>query len=231
MTQKVEIDLGDKQILSLETGKLAKESGGSVVVRMGDTMVLATATSANIPRPGIDFFPLLVDFEEKLYAAGRIPGGFFKREGRPTENAILTARRIDRPIRPLFPKGFRNDVQIVITPLSVDLDNPPDIMAIIGASAALCVSDIPFDNPIAAARVGKIDGKLVLDPTIDQMQGSEMDLVVAGTSEAILMIECGSNEVSEKDILEGISLAHEKMKKIIKLQQELAKRLEKLKKR
>ncbi len=230
MTKKVELDLGDNKILSLETGKLAKEASGSVVVRLGDTMVLATATSSEVPRPGIDFFPLLVDFEEKLYAAGKIPGGFFKREGKPTENAILTARRIDRPIRPLFPKGFRNDVQLVITPLSVDQDNLPDILAIIGASAALCVSDIPFDNPIAAGRVAKIDGKLVVDPTIEEMQNSIMDLVVAGTKDAILMIECGSNEVSEDDIAAGIELPHKNKKDVIKLQEELTKKIAEKKK-
>ena len=230
MINKVQLDLKEGQTLSFETGRLAREAGGSVVVRVGDTMVLAAATCGNTPRPGIDFFPLLVDFEEKLYAAGRIPGGFFKREGKPTENAILTSRRIDRPIRPLFPKGFRNDVQIVITPLSVDEDNLPDILAIIAASAALTVSDVPFDNPIAAARVGKIDGKLVVDPTITQMQESAMDLVVAGTKDAILMIECGSDKVSEADVLEGVKLAHKKIKDIVKLQLELAKKVGKKKK-
>ncbi len=223
MIKKVELDLGGGKVLSLESGRLAREAGGSVVVRLGDTMVLATAVAAETPRPGIDFFPLLVDFEEKLYAVGKIPGGFFKREGKPTEAAILTARRIDRPVRPLFPKGFRNDVQIVITPLSVDQDNPPDILAIIGASAALSISDIPFKGPIGAARVAKVDGKFIIDPTMTEMQGSDMDLVVAGTSEKILMIECGSDEVSEKDIVEGIKAAHEKIKDVIKLQEKMMK--------
>ncbi len=230
MIKKVELDLGGGKVLSLETGRLAREAAGSVIVRLGDTMVLATTVSSDTPRPGIDFFPLLVDFEEKLYAVGKIPGGFFKREGRPTEMAILTARRVDRPIRPLFPKGFRNDVQIVITPLSVDQDNPPDILAIIGASAALAVSDIPFQGPIAAARVAKVDGKFIIDPTMGEMQDSDMDLVVAGTDEAILMIECGSDEVSEKDVLEGIKAAHKKIKDIIKLQQKLAREVGKPKK-
>jgi len=223
MIKKVELDLGGGKVLSLESGRLAREADGSVVVRLGDTMVLATAVASETPRPGIDFFPLLVDFEEKLYAVGRIPGGFFKREGKPTETAILTARRIDRPVRPLFPKGYRNDVQIVITPLSVDQDNPPDILAIIGASAALSISDIPFKGPIGAARVAKVDGKFIVDPTMTEMQGSDMDLVVAGTDDKILMIECGSDEVSEKDVLEGVKAAHKKIKDVIKLQEKMMK--------
>jgi polyribonucleotide nucleotidyltransferase len=221
MIKKVEMDLGGGKILSLETGRLAREAGGAVVVRLGDTMVLATAVASEIPRKGIDFFPLIVDFEEKLYAVGKIPGGFFKREGRPTEMAILTARRVDRPIRPLFPQGYRNDVQIVITPLSVDQDNPPDILAVIGASAALSVSDISFKGPIAAARVAKVNGKFIIDPTMAEMQESDMDLVVAGTDKAVSMIECGSDEVSEEDVLEGIKVAHKKIKDVIKLQQKL----------
>jgi len=221
MVKKVEIDMGEGKILSLETGRVAKEAGGSVIVRLGDTMVLATATSSQVQRKGIDFFPLLVDFEEKLYAAGKIPGGFFKREGRPTENAILTARRIDRPIRPLFPKGYRNDVQIVVTPLSVDHENPPDILAIIGASAALSISDVPFEGPIGAARVAKIDGKFKASPTLGEMEQSDLDIVVAGTKDAIMMIEAGADEVSENDILSAVEVAHEKIKEAIKLQEKL----------
>jgi len=223
MIKKVEMDLGGGKVLSLETGRMAREAGGAVVVRLGDTMVLAAAVASEVPRENVDFFPLIVDFEEKLYAVGKIPGGFFKREGRPTEMAILTARRVDRPIRPLFPKGYRNDVQIVITPLSVDQDNPPDILAIIGASAALSISDIPFQGPIAAARVAKVGDKFLIDPTMSEMQDSDMDLVVAGTSEAILMVECGSDEASESDILKAIKEAHKKIKDIIKLQQKLVK--------
>ncbi|MBI5399381.1 polyribonucleotide nucleotidyltransferase [Candidatus Saganbacteria bacterium] len=223
MIKKVELDLGSGKILSMETGRLAKEADGSVIVRLGDTMVLATAVMAETPRPGIDFFPLLVDFEEKLYSVGRIPGGFFKREGKATEAAILTARRIDRPIRPLFPKGFLNDVQIVITPLSVDQENPPDILAIIGASAALAISGIPFKGPVAAARVAKIAGKFVVDPPTSEMAAATMDLVAAGTIEKILMIECGSNQVSEADILNALAEAHKRIREIIKLQQELIK--------
>src|SRR3990167_4377628 len=190
MIKKVELDLGGGKVLSLETGRVANEASGSVIVRLGDTMVLASTVVALTPRPNMDFFPLLIDFEEKLYAIGKIPGSFFKREGRPTESAILTARRIDRPIRPLFPKGYRNDVQVVITPLSVDEETPPDILAIIGASAALSVAGAPFRGPIAAARVGRIEGKLIVDPTISQMQKSDLDLVIAATKEKIMMIEC-----------------------------------------
>ncbi len=229
MVQKVELDLKDNKILTLETGKLAQQAKGSVIVRLGDTMLIATTVASATPRPGIDFFPLLVDFEEKLYAAGRIPGGFFKREGRPTENAILTARRIDRPIRPLFPKGFRNDVQIVITPLSVDNENMQDILAIIGASAALSISDIPFEGPIAAARVGKIDGKLIVDPTAPQVLESEMDLVIAGNKDAISMIEFSGKEIAEEEVKKAIALAHKRIKEIIKLQEELVKKVGKKK--
>jgi polyribonucleotide nucleotidyltransferase len=223
MVKKVELDSGGK-VLSLETGRMAKQASGSVVIRLGDTMVMATAVTSKTKRPGIDFFPLLIDFEEKLYAIGRIPGGFFKREGRPTETAILTARRIDRPIRPLFPTGFRNDVQVVITPLSVDQDNPPDILAINAASAALTISDAPFEGPVGAARVARVDGKFIVDPNYDQISESDLDLVVAGTEDAISMIECGSDEVSESDVLEAIKLAHKQIKAVIKLQKELLKK-------
>jgi len=230
MITKVEMDLGNGKTLSLESGRLAREAGGSVVVQLGDTMVLAAAVSSEVPRANIDFFPLIVDFEEKLYAVGRIPGGFFKREGRPTEAAILTARRVDRPIRPLFPNGYRNDVQIVITPLSVDQDNPPDVLAIIGASAALSISDIPFPGPIGAARVAKIGDNYIVDPTIAEMKESDMDLVVAGNEEEILMIECGSDEVSEDEVLEAIKFGHKKIIEVIKLQKELVAKVGKPKK-
>jgi len=223
MKKKVELDLGAGKVLSLETGLLAREANGSVMVRLGDTVVLATAVVAETPRPGIDFFPLLVDYEEKLYSVGKIPGGFFKREGKASETAILTSRRIDRPLRPLFPKGFLNDVQVVVTPLAVDQETPPDIMAIIGASAALTISDIPFNGPVAAARVAKIDGNFVVDPAASQMAQSTMDLVVAGTADKILMIECGSTEVSEADVLKALGEAHKRIKEIVKLQLELAK--------
>jgi len=221
MIKQVELPLGDGRILSLETGRVAREAGGSVIVRLGDTMVLAAATASELPRPEVDFFPLLVDFEEKLYAVGKIPGGFFKREGRPTEKAILTARKVDRPIRPLFPEGYLNDVQIVVTPLSVDQDNPPDVLAVIGASAALSISEITFEGPIGAVRVAKINGNFLVNPTTTQMQESAMDLVVAGTKEAILMIEAGAEEISESDIMEAVKVAHERIKEIIELQEKL----------
>ncbi len=167
MITTVEIELAGRKLI-FENGRVARQAGGAVVVRYGETMVLATATASDTPRENIDFFPLLVDFEEKLYAVGKIPGGFFKREGRPTEKAILTARLVDRPLRPLFPEGFRNDVQIVVTPLSVDENNPPDILAMIGASAALSISEIPFAGPAGAVRVAKIEGEFVLNPTTAQ---------------------------------------------------------------
>lgn len=222
MIKKVEIDF-DGKTLSLETGRVAREAGGAVIVRLGDTMVLATATASELPKESVDFFPLTVDFEEKLYAAGKIPGGFFKREGRPTEKAILTSRLVDRPIRPLFPENFRNEVQIVVTPLSVDQDNAPDVLGMIGASTALTLSEIPFMGPAGAARVGLVEGKLVLNPTSEQMEKSELDIVVAGTKDAVMMVEAGADEVSEEVILEAIELAHRRIKDIIKLQEELAK--------
>ncbi|MDD4178831.1 MAG: polyribonucleotide nucleotidyltransferase [Candidatus Margulisbacteria bacterium] len=223
MIKKVELPLSDGRVLTLETGRVAREAGGSVIVRLGDTMVLCTATMAATPREGIDFFPLLVDFEEKLYAAGRIPGGFFKREGRASEKAILTSRKIDRPIRPMFPEGFRNDVQIVVTPLSVDQENPPDCLAIIGASAALSISEIPFDGPIAGVRVAKVDGKFIVNPTTAQMKESTLDLVIAGTNEAVSMIEAGAEEVVESEMLEAIKVGHKVIKELIALQKELMK--------
>lgn len=225
MIHTASMDLGDGKSLSIETGKLAQQTNGSVTLRIGDTMVFASAGASGTRRPGIDFFPLLVDYEEKLYAVGRIPGGFFKREGRPTETAILTSRKIDRTLRPLFPKGYYNDVQLVVTPFSVDIDNTPDVLAINAASAALAVSDIPFAGPIGAVRIGKVNGKLVLDPSIEQMQTSTMDLVIAGTAEAISMIECGSQEVSEEEVAESIKLGLERIKKLIALQNDLAKKV------
>ncbi|MFA4843952.1 MAG: polyribonucleotide nucleotidyltransferase [Candidatus Margulisiibacteriota bacterium] len=223
MIKTVKQDLGDGRIISLETGRVAREAGGSVIVRLGDTMILAVATMSATQREGIDFFPLLVDFEEKLYAAGRIPGGFFKREGRPSEKAILTARKIDRPIRPMFPEGFRNDVQIVVTPLSVDQENPPDILAIIGASAALSISDIPFDGPLAAVRVAKVGDQFITNPTATQMKESSLDLVIAGNNETVSMIEAGADQVSEADVLAAIKAGHVVIRQMIALQLELVK--------
>ncbi len=210
--------------LQIETGKLALQASGSVVVKYGDTVLLATAMGSQNPRNGIDFFPLTVDYEEKMYAAGKIPGGFFKREGRPTEKAIITSRLIDRPIRPLFPDGFRNDVQIVITPLSVDGENPPDILAIIGASAALSISDIPFEGPIGAVRVARIMGNFVANPTTSDMEKSDLDLVIAGTKTEVLMLEAKGNEIPEDVILEAIRFGQKSIVASIEVQEELVEK-------
>ena len=209
----------------IETGTLALQAGGSVTVRVGDTVILATATASKAPREGIDFFPLTVDYEERLYAAGRIPGSFFRREGRPSESAILLCRLVDRPIRPLFPKGYRNDVQIVLTALSSDEENHLDIPAIIGASAALTISDVPFEGPVGAIRVGYINGEFVFNPTSSEMERSEMDLRLAGTRDAILMVEAGANEVPEEVMLEAMRRGHEAMQPIIDLQEEMREKL------
>lgn len=201
--------------LKLETGRLAGQAGGAVLVQYGETVVLVTATASAEPREGIDFFPLTVDYEERLYAVGRIPGGFIKREGRPSEKAILSARLIDRPIRPLFPKNYRNDVHVVATVLSVDQDCPPNVAAMIGASAALTISGIPFAGPIGAVAVGLVDDEIVINPTLAQSEKSRLELVVAGTAEAIMMVEAGAAEVPEEVILEAISRAHEAIKEIV----------------
>lgn len=207
--------------LSLETGRVAGQADGAVWARYGDTVVLVTATASTEPREGIDFFPLTVDYEERLYAVGRIPGGFIRREGRPSEKAILSARLIDRPLRPLFPKDYRNDVHIVATVLSVDQNNPPDVLAMVGAAAAVTLSGIPFAGPIGAVNVGLADGELVINPGLEAAGKSKMRLTVAGTREAIMMVEAGAAEVSEETILEAIEKAHEEIKKIITCIEEL----------
>jgi len=217
---KLEMELAGRT-LSFEVGRVAKQANGAVWVRYGDTVVLVTATMSKEPREGIDFFPLLVDYEEKLYAAGKIPGGFIKREGKPSEAAILAARTIDRPLRPLFPEGFRNDVQIVATVLSSDQDNSPEIAAMIGASAALTISDIPFHGPIGGVRVGYVDGEFLINPTLEQQEASKLDLIVAGTRDAIMMVEAGASELSEQEMLDAIFYGHEAIKKIIAFQDEL----------
>src|SRR5205085_2225634 len=204
---QVSVQIGNQEI-SLETGHLAKQADGAVVVRAGDTMVLATAQGRAEAREGADFFPLTVDVEERMYAAGKIPGGFFKREGRPTERAILTARMIDRPIRPLWPKGFRNEVQVICTVLSADMVTAHDILCINGASAALMLSPLPFLGPVGAVRVGLIEDQLVVNPTLAESENAEMDLIVVGTREALTMVEAGANEVPEEKILEALELAH-----------------------
>src|SRR5205085_1389495 len=218
---EVSVTIGG-QDMSFEAGKLAKQADGAVVVRSGETMVLATAMGRQEPREGADFFPLTVDVEERMYAAGKIPGGFFKREGRPTERAILTARMIDRPIRPLWPKGYRNETQVICTVLSADLLTAHDILCINGASAALMISPLPFLGPVGAARVGMIDGELVVNPTLREAEeNSELDLTVVGTLEGLTMVEAGANEVPEDKLLEALDLAHEEIKKICEVQLEL----------
>jgi polyribonucleotide nucleotidyltransferase len=221
MTTKVyETAIGDHRIV-IEAGKFAGLAGGAVTVRCDDTVVLVTATASKEVREGTSFLPLTVDYEERLYAAGKIPGGFFKREGRPTEQAILLCRLTDRSLRPLFPQGLRNDVQVIITALSADQENYLDILSVIGASAALSISDIPFDGPIGAVRVGYIDGQLVFNPTASQMQDSVLDLRVAGTSEAVVMVEAGAKEVGEEILVQAITLGHEAMQEVIQVQERM----------
>lgn len=213
-------ELGGRS-LTIETGKIAKQANGSVLIRYGETAVVVAVTGTDTPREGVDFFPLTVDFEEKMYAVGKIPGGFLRREGRPPETAILTSRLIDRPIRPMFPDGYHNDVQIVATAVSVDPDNAPDIPAMIGASCALSISDIPFEGPIAGVRVGRVDGKFIINPTLEQAAVSEMNVAVAGTKEAILMVEAGAKEVSEQVMLDAILFGHEEIKKLVAFQEQI----------
>ena len=207
--------------LTIETGKIAKQANGAVLVRYGDTAVVVAVTGTKTPREGVDFFPLTVDFEEKMYAVGKIPGGFIKREGRPAETAILTSRLIDRPIRPMFPDGYHNDVQIVATAVSVDPNNAPDMPAMLGASCALAISDIPFNGPIAGVRVGQIDGQFIINPTVEQAKVSTLNLAVAGTKDAILMIEAGAKEVSEATMLDAIFFGHEEIKKLVEFQEKI----------
>ena len=207
--------------LRVEIGKVAKQANGAAMLYYGETAVLVTATMSKKPREGIDFFPLTVDYEERMYAVGKIPGGFIKREGRPTEAATLSARLIDRPIRPLFPKGYRNDVHVVATIMSVEQDNPPDVTAIIGASIALCISDIPFGGPLGAVSIGMVDGELIVNPTEEQTIKSDMHLVVAGTRDAIMMVEAGANEIPESKMLDAIFLAHEVIKEIVAFQEKI----------
>src|SRR5207248_3975289 len=198
--------------ISVETGRVAEQANGAVIIRQGDTVVLSTAVMAKEPREGIDWFPLTCDYEEKLYAAGKIPGAFMRREGRPSETAILASRLTDRPLRPLFPEGFRLDVQVISTVLSVDQENDPTILSINGASAALVISDIPFQGPVGAVRMGYLDGQVVTNPLMSKMGESELDLVVAGTADAILMVEAGVKGVSEQGVLDALSAGPEAVK-------------------
>jgi polyribonucleotide nucleotidyltransferase len=216
----VSVDVGDQEIV-FESGKLAKQADGAVVVRSGETMILATAVGRPDSRPDADFFPLTVDVEERMYAAGKIPGGFFKREGRASERATLTARMIDRPIRPLWPKGFRNEVQVICTVLSADLVTPHDILCINGASAALMVSPLPFQGPVGAVRIGRLEGELTVNPSLEELEESSLDLVVVGTQDALTMIEAGADQVPDEMMLEAFELAHAEIRKICEALEEL----------
>ena len=214
--QSFEMELGGRK-LTIETGKLAKQANGAAFVRYGDTVVLVTATASAEPREGVDFFPLTVDYEEKMYAVGKIPGGYKKREGKASDKAILTSRLIDRPIRPLFPKGMYNDVTVIATVLSVDPEILPEVWAMVGSSIALSISDIPFDGPTGSVVVGMIDGKYVINPTVEERKNSRLQLNLAGTKDAILMVEAGSDVISEAEMLEAIMFGHEEIKKIVEI--------------
>ncbi len=222
---KESIKLGDKE-LTVETGRVAKQADGSVVIRYGDTMLLVAAVGALTPREGIDFFPLTVEYRESQFAAGRIPGNYFRREGRPNEKEVLTCRLIDRPCRPLFAEGYRNETQVIASVISADSENNPDVIAITGASCALFLSDIPFMNPIAGVRVGLIEGRYIINPTYDEVRESRLNLIVAGTEEAIVMVEAGASEVSEEIMVEALMLAHKEINRLCRWQNELHKALE-----
>ncbi len=224
MTYRTEFSL-EGRTLSIEMGRVARAADGAAWVRYGDTVVLVTAVASKQPREGIDFFPLTVDYQERAYAAGKIPGGFFKREGRPHEKETLTARLIDRPIRPLFPHGYHQDVQIIATVLSADQENDPDVLAVVGASAALSLSTIPFSGPIGCVRIGRVEGRFVLNPTYAQLEQSDLDVVVAGTEPAIVMVEGGGREVSEEVLLDALLHGHRALQAIIRMQQELARQV------
>ncbi|ADL13097.1 polyribonucleotide nucleotidyltransferase [Acetohalobium arabaticum] len=220
--QEWKMELGGRE-LTLETGKLAQQANGSVLVRYGETVILVTATMDD-PR-GMDYFPLMINYEERLYSVGKIPGGFIKREGRPSEAATLTSRLIDRPLRPLFPEGMRHDVQVIATVLSVDNDNSPEVAAMIGASAALSISDIPFEGPIGGVNVGLVDGELILNPTVEEQEESSLDLIVAGNKDGVMMVESAANEVTEDKMIEAIDYGHQKLQGIIKLQEEMVAKI------
>ncbi|HXG24637.1 MAG TPA: polyribonucleotide nucleotidyltransferase, partial [Chthonomonadales bacterium] len=217
MVHTVEGVLGGRT-LRLETGRVAKQAGGSCWLQMEDTIVLGVATMAQAAREGLDFFPLTCDYEERKYAVGKIPGGFIKRGGRPSDKAVLTSRLIDRPIRPLFPAGMRNEVQVICQPLSVDHSNLPDVLAVIAASAALMVSDIPWNGPIGCVRVGRIGGEFLINPSLAQIEESDLDIIVAGTEDVVNMLEAGANEISEEEVLAAIEFAHTAIRDICALQ-------------
>lgn len=220
MEQIFRRELGGSELI-ITTGKLAQQAGGSVTVQYGESLILVTATRSKSARSGIDFLPLTVDLEERLYAAGKIPGSFFRREGRPSSEAILAMRLTDRALRPLFPKSFHNDVHIVITTLSTDQNHPMDTLGTIGASAALTLSDIPFEGPVSSTRVAIVDGVYVINPTFEQLESSNLDLVVSGTADAVVMVEAGCLEVSESEILEGIAIAQATNNNVIEMQNQI----------
>ena len=226
--EKVSVDFGGRP-LSIETGRLAKQAGGSALVQYGDTIVLVAATVSPEAKEGINFLPLTVIYQEKTFAAGKIPGGFFKREGRPSEFETLTSRFIDRPVRPLFPKNFYNEMQVIATVLSADLENEPDVVAMVGSSAALMLSDAPFQGPIAGVRVGRSEGQFIANPTPDQLEESDIDLIVAGSEQAIVMVEGGSLEVSEEELIDAVMFGHQSMQPVLKMQSELAAKVGKAK--
>ena len=211
--------------LTVEVGELAKQADGAVLVRYGDTVVLSTVCVSHDANILSDFFPLMVLYQEKLYSVGKIPGGFIKREGRPTENATLAARMIDRPMRPLFPEDFRNEVQVVNTVLSVDPDNSPELTAMLGSSIATSISKVPFDGPIAGVKVGRINGKFIINPTVEELEKTDIDLTVAGTMDAINMVEAGAKEVSEDDMLEALMFGHDAVKELVKFENKIIKEL------
>ena len=219
---KRDLSLGS-QTLSIETGRLAKQADGAVIVRMGDTMVLVTACHSSSPREGIDFLPLTVDYREYTYASGRIPGGFFKREGKATEKETLTSRVIDRPIRPLFPSGWAYETQVIAFVLSADTENDSDVLALTGAGAALALSEMPVEKTVAAVRVGLVDGEYIVNPTFPQRKQSRLDLVVAGTADGIVMVEAGANEVSEDEAIQALETAHNAIKQLVEMIDGLAK--------
>jgi len=220
MLQRVEKDIGGRRLI-LEVGEVAKQANGAALLWYGETVVLVTAVMAPEMREGIDFMPLTVDYREKAYAAGKIPGGFFKREGRPSEREVLTSRLIDRPIRPLFPKGFSQETQVIAFVLSADRENDPGILAMIGASAALTTSDIPFKGPIGAVRIGRVDGEFVINPTRQQQGISDLDLIIAGVDEGIVMVEGSAHEIPEDVLIQGLEVGHQVIREIIALQRDL----------
>ncbi len=217
MVVRKEIEIGGRT-LSIETGRVAKQADGAAWVQYGETVILATAVSSDTPVTGTDFMPLSVEYRERAYAAGKIPGGFFKREGKPSEKEVVSARLTDRPIRPLFPEDYRNEVQVIIYVLSADQENDADILGPIGASAALAISDIPFLGPIASVRVGRVNGAFVINPTFAQLEESDMDVVIAGSADSVAMVEGWSKEISEDDMVNALEFGHNEIRKIVQLQ-------------